>query len=73
MLLFLPYIPPDTAARHKRLALLAVITPACSLLTNHMVMLSAQMKRGDTFPGKGQAVEGNREVLQTHVEVPPRK
>lgn len=60
--LFLPYIPPVTAARHARFALLAVITPACSLLTNHMLMPSVQMKQGDRFPGKGQAVEGNRKA-----------
>lgn len=71
--LFRPYIPPVTAARHARFALLAVITPACSLLTNYMLVLSAQMKQGDRFPGKGQALEGNREAQEMHTMAQTRK
>lgn len=63
--LFLPSNPPVTAARHARSALLAVIIPGCSLLTNHMLMLTAET--GATFLGKGRALEGNRGALEMHM------
>lgn len=56
---------PVTAARHARSALLAVIIPGCSLLTNHMLMLTAET--GARVLGKGRAREGNRGALEMHM------
>lgn len=48
------------SGRHARSALLAVIIPGCSLLTNHMLMLTAET-------GARWAMDGNRGALEMHM------